>query len=70
MARGRGPRPALTPVPGSGAQPVLSSLDTPVPQDTPTVGQRDVREGRRRIWGTGADDGLDKALQPLGSIGR
>lgn len=65
----RGPRPGLTPVPGPGAQPVLSSLDTPVSQDGKTKGQR-YTGGRERLKDTGADEGMDKARQPLGSVGR
>lgn len=69
MARERGPRPALTPVPGPESQPVLNSLDTPVPQDGKTAGQ-EYTGGRERLANTGADEGITKAIQFLGSVGR
>jgi hypothetical protein len=69
VARLRGPRPGLTPVPDSTSQPVLNSLDTPIPQDGKTKGQK-YTGGRKRLEGTGATDGLEKALGSLGTIGR
>lgn len=67
--RERGPRPSLTPVPGFGSQPVLNSLDTPLPEDGKTAGQK-YTGGEERLDLTGATEGIVKARQFLGNVGR